>query len=187
MLTIVKDPNWVQAIAAVASLVVTIVLAAVTAVYVVYTRRMALQMVHQSQPVLIGRIEPFGNNHARYVLTNVGIGPAIDVELRLELDRQTSWRHALMQSGRSESFFLPVDGGTAAERFTALAAANKVLKVNLSYSDRNSRSMSATETIDLKTLVAGWDNARWHLPDSETLEAAKRIEKALERVAAKIK
>ena len=84
MLGLLKDPNWVQAIAAVAGFVVTFVLAAITAVYVVYTRRMADQMVHQSEPVLIERVEPFGRFYAQYVVTNVGPGHAIDVELKIE-------------------------------------------------------------------------------------------------------
>ncbi len=83
---------WVQAGAAVASLIVTIGLACLTFVYVRETRRMADQMARQSEPVVLGRIEPFGHMYAQFVLTNVGLAPALDVELRLSLDQDSVWR-----------------------------------------------------------------------------------------------
>ena len=117
---------WVQAGAAVVSLLATVGLAVLTWVYVRHTRRMADQMVQQGEPVVIGRIEPFGNLYAQFVVTNVGLGPALNLELKLKLDHESVWRDDLLEPGKSEFFFLPVDGGrlTAPLRLSGKATKN---------------------------------------------------------------
>ena len=128
---------WLQAAAAIASLVVTGVLAALTHVYVKHTRRMADEMVEQSQPVVVGRIEPFGNLYAQYVLTNVGLGPALNVDLKLRVDHESIWRDSLLESGKSEFFLLPVDGGLNKSSLKELGAGGKRLTAILTFEDRN--------------------------------------------------
>lgn len=174
---------WVQARAAVASLIVTIGLACLTFVYVRETRRMADQMARQSEPVVLGRIEPFGHMYAQFVLTNVGLAPALDVELRLSLDQDSVWRDDLLEPGKSEFFFLPVDGGVVASTFKALAASNKVLKGTLTFKDRGGHSYPAKEIeVDFKQLSADWDNAHWQLRKSDLLQHAEELKGAIEKL-----
>jgi hypothetical protein len=176
--------TWVQAAAAVASLLVTIGLAALTFSYVRETRRMADQMAQQSEPIVVGRIEPFGHMLAQFVLTNVGLGPALGVELRLTLDHESVWRDDLIEPGKSEFFFLPVDGGVGASAFKALAGANKVLTGTLTFKDRGGRVYPTREIrVDFTQLNADWDNAHWQLRKSDLLLHAEAIKESIDKLS----
>ena len=182
-----NDPTlaaWVQAAAAVASLVATIGLAVLTGIYVRHTRRMADQMAQQGEPVVIGRIEPFGNVYAQFVLTNVGLGPALNVELTLKLDHESVWRDDLLEPSKSEFFFLPVDGGTANSTFNLLAAANKELSGTLTFRDRAGRSYPSKRIhVNFKQLNADWDHAHWQVRKSEVLQHASQVADAIKELA----
>ena len=98
------------------------------------------------------------------------------------MDHETVWRDAVFEPGRSEYFFLPVEGGAPAERFKTPADAGKVLTATLSYGDRKGRKMpGVTATTDFKAVVQNWDNARWQIRDSEMYELTKAIEKGLDK------
>jgi hypothetical protein len=187
-MTWLRNPAWLQAVAALASLLVTVILAVLTAVYVRHTRRMADQMARESEPVVIGRIEPFANLYAQYVLTNVGLGPALNVELRLTLDHESVWRDSLLEPGKSEFFFLPVDGGTGNSTFKALGEQQKLLKSTLSYQDRGGRTFPVKESqTDFRQLNADWDNAHWQVRKSDILQHAAELEKAIDDLSGHVK
>lgn len=179
---------WVQAGAAVASLLATVGLAVLTWVYVRHTRRMADQMVQQGEPVVIGRIEPFGNMYAQFVVTNVGLGPALSVELTLKLDHESIWRDDLLEPGKSEFFFLPVDGGTGNSSFKALGEANKELTGTLTFQDRSGRTYPTKNIrVNFKQLNADWDHAHWQLRKSDVLQHAAEVNEALKDLSKQAK
>jgi molybdopterin converting factor small subunit len=179
---------WVQAGAAVASLLATAGLAVLTWIYVRHTRRMADQMVQQGEPVVIGRIEPFGNLYAQFVLTNVGLGPALNVELELKLDHESVWRDDLLEPGKSEFFFLPVDGGTANSAFKTLGEMNKELIGTLRFQDRSGRSYPAKNIrVNFRQLNADWDHAHWQIRKSDVLQNAAEVTDAVEDLTKRVK
>jgi len=179
---------WVQAGAAVASLLATVGLAVLTWIYVRHTRRMADQMVEQSEPVVIGRIEPFGNLYAQFVITNVGLGPALNVELNLKLDHESVWRDDLLEPGKSEFFFLPVDGGTANSSFKKLGETNKELTGTLTFQDRSGRAYPTKNIrVNFRELNADWDHAHWQVRKSDVLQHASETTKAIEELTKQVK
>jgi hypothetical protein len=179
---------WVQAGAAVASLLATVGLAVLTWVYVRHTQRMADQMVQQGEPVVIGRIEPFGNLYAQFVVTNVGLGPALNLELKLKLDHESVWRDDLLEPGKSEFFFLPVDGGTANSSFKALGESNKELTGTLTFKDRSGRSYPTKDIrVNFRELNADWDNAHWQLRKSDVLQHAAEVVEVVQALSKHVK
>ncbi|HJQ09553.1 MAG TPA: hypothetical protein VJ840_00850 [Gemmatimonadaceae bacterium] len=174
------DPADLQAAAAIASFLVTLILAILTYVYVKDSRRMADQMVQQGEPVVVGRIEPFGQLIAQYVLTNVGLGPALNVEMKLRIDHEAMWRDALLEPGKSEFFFLPIDPPASSD-FTSLADNRKVLTGTLTYEDRGGRTFGPTEIrVDFHRLNADWVNAHWQIRKSDVLQHAEELHKAVD-------
>jgi hypothetical protein len=181
-----NDPTDVQALAAIASLVVTALLAWLTSVYVRETRRMADQAAQQGDPVVVGRIEPYGGLYAQYVLTNVGLGPARNVELKLRVDHETVWKDTILLPGKSQYFFLPVDGGVQETAFNELRDNKKTLSSAFSFEDRNGRKFPLTEaTVDFQQLSADWDHAHWQLRKPEVLQAADELKDAIDELTKK--
>lgn len=176
---------WVQAVAAVFSFLVTLILARLTWVYVKHTRRMADQMVEQGQPVVIGRIEPYGQLYAQYVLSNVGLGPALNLHLRLTLDHESVWRDSLLEPGKSEYFFLPVDGGTQNSSFELLGKSAKKMTATVTYEDRGGRKFEIPETVvDFRQLNADWDHAHWQIRDPELEKHAEELTASIDKLTA---
>lgn len=178
-----NDPAELQAAAAVASFLVTLILAGLTYRYVKESRRMADQMVQQGEPIVIGRIEPYGGLYAQYVLTNVGLAPARNVELKLHLDHEAVWRDTILLPGKSQHFFLPVDGDTQDTAFNELRKNKKVLTSAFSFEDRNGRKFPlATATVDFQQLSADGDHAHWQLRKSDVLQAADEVKGAIKEL-----
>jgi len=171
----------VQAVAAIASLLVTLILAGLTYAIVKENRRMADQMAQQGDPIVVGRIDPNGELYAQYVLTNVGLGPARNVELKLRVDHEAVWRDTILLPGKSQYFFLPVDGGVQNTSFNELRNNKKILSSAFSFEDRAGRKFPLTEaTVDFQQLTADWDHAHWQLRKPEVLQAADELKKAID-------
>jgi hypothetical protein len=179
-----NDPADVQAVAAIASFLVTVILAGLTYAYVKDSKRMADQIVQQGDPIVVGRIEPYGGLYAQYVLTNVGLGPARNVELKLRVDHEAAWRDTILLPGKSQYFFLPVDGGVQDTSFNELRNNKKILASAYSFEDRNGRKFPITEaTVDFQQLSADWDHAHWQLRKSDALQAADEVKDAINKLA----
>jgi hypothetical protein len=179
----------VQAWAAVASLVVTVSLAGFTLVYVWLTKRVADQMVKQAEPVVIGRIEPLFQAHVQFVISNVGLGPALDIESSLALSSgtTTTWRHALFEPGRSESFLVPVTGGPGggSDALKDLAERDALLTSIIRYKDRGGRPYQRTDKTGFKEILESWNYCHWNRPDDE-IEKLGDIEAAVAQLTKEV-
>ncbi len=154
---------WIQAISALAACGVTVVLAVLTYRYVDLTRDLVSQGIRRDAPLLIGRLEPFGVLYGRFVLTNVGLAPAVDVYLRLAVGpHSVVWRHQILEPGRSEFFMLPRANVNHIEQLEQLAAAGAVLTAEIACSDRDGtrRDFSSPE-IRLKDVFENWTRSGW--------------------------
>lgn len=181
----------VQAWAAIAGLCVTVILATLTFVYVRLTKRMADQMVRQAEPVVLGRIEPLYQLYVKYVITNVGLGPALDVELDLSLTpgRRVTWRHPLLEPGRSEIFLVPNPEGSGSDRdaLSDLAARDAVLTSHIKYIDRGGRPYERRGEVRFKELLANWGAVHWQLPSSEVERLGDVLKKAIAELTNSVK
>lgn len=181
----------VQAWAAIAGLCVTVILATLTFVYVRLTKRMADQMVRQAEPVVLGRIEPLYQLYVKYVITNVGLGPALDVELDLSLTpgRRVTWRHPLLEPGRSEIFLVPNPEGSGSDRdaLSDLAARDAVLTSHIKYIDRGGRPYERRGEVRFKELLANWGGVHWQLPSSEVERLGDVLKKAIAELTNSVK
>ena len=116
------------------------------------------------------------------MLTNVGLGPARNVELKLRVDHKAVWRDTILLPGKSRYFFLPVDGGDVQDTaFNELRDHKKTLFAAFSFEDRNGRKFPLTEaTVDFQQLSADWDHAHWQLRKPEVLQAADELKHAID-------
>ena len=114
------------------------------------------------------------------MLTNVGLGPARNVELKLRVDHEMVWRDTILLPGKSQYLFLPVEGDVQNTAFNKLRDDKKVLSSAFSFEDRDGRKFPLTKaTVDFQQLSADWDNAHWELRKPEVLQAADELKKAI--------
>ncbi len=155
-----------------------------TIVYVVLThsilRESRLTRLASNQPRLLGRLEPYSGLAVRYVITNVGIGAAVNIELHMQIDEdQSSWKHKVFEANRTEYFFLPHKVNTINE----MESVGHSLVVTLKYDDAFGNHESVAETLNLKDIAAGWRASRWQIIDTDVLRAAKQISEAIDKLA----
>jgi hypothetical protein len=172
-------PLWLQGLAAVVTAAYTIVLARLTKQLAAATDRMVEESARQREPQLVGRVEPHGPVLAEFVLTNIGGGPAKNVQLQLSLtDAVTSWRHVIFEPGRIERFILP--GGT--RNFAALADAAAVLHAVVSFENADGVATQLTTDFAFQSLRADWALARWRMVRSDVQELRSTIDKRLQEI-----
>ncbi len=169
----------------VAAAFVTVWLARLTKTYVIETEKLRRAAERNAEPLMIGRIEPFGSLYAQYVLTNVGLAPARSVSLRLELASGGvgEWSHRVFEPGRTERFFLPTGNDSDQDRFSTLAAKGERLTARISYDIGVDQNKVETEHVDFKQQVLNWSSAGWHMPDSEMSELNKSVRQGMKDLA----
>jgi hypothetical protein len=157
-----------------------------TIIYVVITHRILSETrfmrIATDTAKIIGRLEPYTAAGARYALTNIGKGTAFNMALRLRIGEcETNWRHKLMESNRTEYFFLP-------GRKISIEEINSIadhLSMSIEFDDVSGKHFSVLEDIDLRQTIRDWDSAGWSIKDTEIEKAAKQISSAIDKLASK--
>lgn len=174
------EPVWLSVIA-------SLVLAGLTAIYVLQTQGMLKEMTKarkaEFQPHIKASLERVGPIAVELLLKNVGKGAAIDVHAKFSVqpseEAEKNWHHPLLSPGDSELFFLePSDLKELAERYDAVV-------VHGSCKDVFGELHEIDERIDLKKVQKGWHEPGVVLKGSLE-ERVREIGKKLERISTKI-
>jgi len=166
----------------------SLLLAAITAVYVFLTWRMVRELRKareaELKPYLVAHLIPFGRLSVKLRITNVGSGPAFNVESTMGLKPSESaseylWRQPALLASVSAEFRLPT-GETSLEE---LASKYEGLVVNLKWTDMFMHKSSALFEINFVSLKESWTEAQWLIPPEEVPVQLGRIKDELRRIA----
>lgn len=157
----------------------SLILVAVTVVYVILTWRLVLETRRareaESEPQLIATLIPIAAMLVKLRISNVGRGPALDIQANIFLepnkgDDISTWRHPALLSNAYEDFRLEGDNNY----LDKLAANYDRLIVDLEWHDSLKRKETKKYEIDLKRLLEGWTKAKFLVhPDDLPIQLAK--------------
>lgn len=171
------------------SVIASIVLAILTAIYVIQTQGMLREMTKarkaEFQPHVKATLKPLGPLFVELALENVGKGAAIDVEVTFSVkpgEFEKNWRHPILSPGDSERFFLP-EGNLKklAKKY------DKVIVTGIC-KDVFGEKHTIDEQIDIKEIQKGWHESGFVLKKTvetrlgEIHKELERLERSLDRL-----
>lgn len=165
----------------------TLILVAVTTVYVVLTWRMVTEMRKareaETSPYLIATLVPFGPLNVKLRIHNAGRGPAIDIKVVFQLEpangtEENTWLHPVLLSDTFEDFILP----SREFAFDKIVAQHDRLIVNLQWFNTFKRKCNAKYDIDLKRQKEGWYEVGFLVQPDDTPTQLGKIKDELSRI-----
>jgi hypothetical protein len=169
----------------------TLFLGAVTAVYVGLTWGMVSEMQRTRgadlQPNLIAYLLPLGATAVKLRISNVGPGPALNIEAATALHPPgetlpTGWLHPGMLSREHFDFALPSRQMDLAQ----LPDPHRELHVGSSWQNITQKNSSATFCFDLAKQRDGWYKSDQLIPPDEPKEIFTAIRKELSGIGKKL-
>ena len=164
-----------------------LILVVVTAVYVVLTWRMVLEMRRareaESEAHLVAMLVPLGPLAVKLCIHNAGTGPAFNIRAEFQVvpsgdTTPKIWLHPALLSQTSEYFFLP---GNEFD-LKALAAKYEKIIVSLEWSNIFGRKREASYDIVFQKYIEGWYEIGFMIQPDDIPEQFEKITKELSRI-----